>query len=246
MGGTLSLLKTVMDILYPRRCAICGEIVSLRGELACPGCKTKLNIIKEPRCKKCSKPIESDEKEYCHDCEKKHFHYVKGYSLWVYDANMKKSISDFKFRGRKEYGEFYIRELINHYKNEILNIKPDALIPIPIHRSKKIQRGYNQAEIIAKGIGKELGIPVIDNLLIRDKKTLPQKQLNDKERLKNLEKAFSFSNEVGETNRNILRRVLLVDDIYTTGSTIEACTNILLGNTIEEVYFISICIGKGY
>lgn len=244
MGGTV--LKSLMDILYPRRCAICGEIVSTRGALACPDCKDKLTKINEPRCKKCSKPIESEEKEYCHDCEKKHFHYIKGFSIWVYDSNMKKSISDFKFHGRREYGDFYVHEVINRYKNEILNIKPDALIPIPIHRTKKVQRGYNQAEILAKGIGKELGIPVLANLLIRDKKTLPQKQLNDKERLKNLEKAFSFSNEVGETNRNILRKVILVDDIYTTGSTIEACTNILLCNKIEEVYFISICIGKGY
>lgn len=245
-----TLLKTITNILYPRRCPICGKIVVPRGELACPPCKSKLIPIEEPRCKKCSKPIDSEEIEYCLDCFTKHHQYKKGFALWVYDTNMKKSIAEFKFHGRQEYSDFYAEELVKKFRTEIQKIAPDVLIPIPIHKSKQIQRGYNQAEILAKGIGEKLNIPVISHLLKRDRKTLPQKQLNDKERLKNLLKAFTLSREellqYEERYNKKVRKVLLVDDIYTTGSTIEACTGILLQNGIEEVYFISICIGKGY
>ncbi len=240
------MLKTVIDIIYPRRCPICGDIVSPRGELICPPCKSKLKPIEEPRCKKCSKPIESEEKEYCHDCETKHHHYIKGYALWVYDSAMKKSIADFKFHGRKEYRDFYIDEITKRYGAEIGRIAPDVLVPIPIHKTKQMQRGYNQADILARGIGSKLNIAVLSHLLQRDKKTLPQKLLNDKERLKNLEKAFTYSKEESLRFQADINKVMLIDDIYTTGSTIEACTNILLQNGIDEVYFLSICIGKGF
>jgi len=240
------LLKTIIDIIYPRRCPICGDIAIPKGELACPSCKLKLVPIEEPRCKKCSKPIDSEEKEFCLDCERKHHHYIKGYALWIYDSHMKKSMTEFKFHGRREYSEFYVDEIVKRYGKDIQRIAPDVLVSIPIHKTKQLQRGYNQADILAKGIGKELNIPVLSHLLLRDKKTLPQKQLNDKERLKNLEKAFAFSKEENDKYQKAIRKVMLVDDIYTTGSTMEACTNILLKNGIEDVYFVSICIGKGF
>ncbi len=240
------LINTIIDILYPRRCPVCGGIAVPRGGLACTDCSSRLKPIEEPRCKKCSKPIDSEEKEYCHDCESKRYHYTNGFSLWIYDECMKKSIADFKYHGRREYGEFYVQELVKKFHDSIMSISPDVLVPVPIHKSKQLKRGYNQADILAKGIGKRLNIPVLSYLLKRDKNTLPQKQLNDKERLKNLEKAFIFDEEERMTYNGIIDTALLVDDIYTTGSTIEACTNILMQNGIKKVYFITISIGKGY
>lgn len=242
----VNLLEPIINVIYPRRCPVCGDIVTPRGELACPSCRKNLTPIQEPRCKKCSKPVESEEAEFCLDCFKKRHKYIKGFALWLYDAGMKKSIADFKFHGRREYGEFYVSEIVKRFEKEILDIAPDVLIPIPIHRSKQLRRGYNQAEILAKGIGKELEIPVLPHLLLRNKNTLPQKQLNDKERLKNLEQAFEFSEKEKERYNNHIHKVILIDDIYTTGSTIEACTNILIQNGINEIYFICVCIGKGY
>lgn len=239
------MVKELLDIIYPRRCPICGDIVVPKSERACPDCKNLLQVIKEPRCKKCSKPIENEEKEYCYDCDTKHFHYKKGYALWIYDKNMRKSIADFKYHNRKEYADFYIEEFLKHYEEVLKEIGADALIPVPIHKSKLKTRGYNQAQILASSLGRALGIQVIDDLLIRDKRTLPQKGLNDKERLKNLIQAFSIDKSKIEIYNNI-NKVILVDDIYTTGSTIEACTNILQQNGVSEVYYVSLCIGKGF
>lgn len=240
------MLKYLIDLLYPRRCPICGDIVSPRGSLACPSCKTKVKLIEEPRCKKCSKGVEFEEQEYCYDCETKAHQYTYGLSLWEYDKIMQRSISAYKYKGRREYADFYIEEFLKQYADDIKRIAPDLIVPIPIHRSKLKIRGYNQAEILSTGISKALGIASSPKLLLRDKKTLAQKQLNDKERLKNLQNAFSFSKKEGEKLKKPINKVLLVDDIYTTGSTIEACTRILLDNNIKEVFFISICIGKGF
>ncbi len=219
-------------------------IVTPKGEKICTACKEKLQYIKEPRCKKCSKPIELNEKEYCSDCGRKNFHFEKGFAVWVYDDAMKHSIANFKYHSKKEYAKFYVQEMIRLYGANIEKLAPDVIVPIPIHRSKYLERGYNQADILARGIGKELRIPVLSQLLIRNKKTLPQKKLSDKERLRNLQGAFQYNDKA--TTQNKITKVLLVDDIYTTGSTIEACTNVLKSHGVNEVYFIILCIGKGF
>jgi ComF family protein len=214
--------------------------------MICPSCKEGLPYIKEPRCKKCSKPIEQEEKEYCSDCERKNYHFDKGYALWVYNDDMRRSIADFKYHGKKEYAKFYINEIIRLYGKNIEKLSPDVIAPIPIHPSKYLKRGYNQADILARGIGKEMGIPVLSQLLLRNKKTLPQKKLSDKERLSNLLEAFQFNENAVKYYHKEITRVLLVDDIYTTGSTVEACTNVLRSQGVYEIYYIVLCIGKGF
>lgn len=240
------MFQSILDIIYPVRCPICGGIVIPKSNRICANCKLKLHYVGEPRCKKCSKPIEQEEKEYCDDCSRKDFHFAQGYSVWVYDDTIKHSIAEFKYHSKKEYAKFYVDEVIRLYGDKIKSLSPDVIVPIPIHKYKFLERGYNQAEILAKGIGKELNIPLFSKLLLRNKKTLPQKLLSDKERLRNLRQAFEFNDTAASDFHGKIKSVLLVDDIYTTGSTIEACTNVLMKHDIQEVCFITLCIGKGF
>lgn len=240
------MFQTLLDLLYPVRCPVCGEIVIPKDQMICKGCKEQLIYIEEPRCKRCSKPIEVEEKEYCNDCERKIFHYERGFAVWVYNDTMRNSIAAYKYHSKKEYSKFYIYEMLRLYKIALHKLSLDAIIPVPIHRSKYLERGYNQAEILAKGIGRDLNLPVLANLLVRSKKTLPQKKLSDKERLKNLSEAFAVNEQFLSTGISSIKKVLLVDDIYTTGSTVEACSHLLKSHGIDEVYFIVLCIGKGY
>lgn len=240
------MLQEILDIIYPVRCPLCGEIVVPKGNKICPDCKGKLPYIREPRCMKCSKPLEQEEKEYCSDCERKAYQFDKGYAIWSYNDRMKQSIANFKYHSKKEYAEFYIEEIIENYLDKISRMHVDLIVPIPIHRSKLLERGYNQADLLAKGIGKKTGIPVISDLLLRNKKTVPQKGLSDVERLKNLTGAFGWNEAAARRFNHPIDRVLLVDDIYTTGSTMEACSRILKAQDISAVYFIVLCIGKGY
>lgn len=240
------MLQSILDIIYPVRCPICGDIVLPKGERICSPCRMKLPYIEEPRCMKCSKPLEQDGKEYCSDCGHKRYAFDKGYALWIYNDDMRHSIAEFKYHNKKEYAKFYINEMLRLYGKRINNLTPDVIVPVPLHRSKYQSRGYNQADILARGFGKELEIPVLSKLLIRNKKTLPQKKLSNKERFDNLREAFEFSDMEFRNYNKKITTVLLVDDIYTTGSTIDACSSVLKSNGIEKVYFLVLCIGKGF
>ena len=119
-------------------------------------------------------------------------------------------------------------------------MKADVLVPVPVHPSRLRIRGFNQAEELAWRLSEKTGIPVDRSILKRSKKTAPQKSLDPSGRLKNLEQAFT----AGHIPPNI-HSVILVDDIYTTGSTIEACTRVLKKAGMEHVYFVTIFIGHG-
>lgn len=242
-----SKVEFILGFLYPRCCPVCGKIVMPKGNKICAGCKEHLIYIKEPRCKKCSKPIMNEEQEYCFDCSGKNFSYICGRALFEYNKEMKQSISEFKFHAKKEYVDFYVEEMLQHYKTWISDIEPDVILPVPLHKSKRRQRGFNQAELLAKGLGKVLKIPVITDFLIREKNTVPQKLLDNKERAKNLKHAFKVSDKYSKGNQMLYAsKALLVDDIYTTGTTIDLCSKVLKENGISQVYFMTVCIGKGY
>lgn len=234
-----------MDAIYPRRCPICGNIVKPKGALACSDCYGKASLIREPRCKKCGKSIVHMEDEFCYDCNKREHMYEYGFSLWNYNDVMRKSIANFKYHHRREYAEFYAEEFVRIFGQTIIKLKPDALVPVPIHWTRYVERGYNQAQVLAEAIGRCLDIPVIDDLLVRNKKTVAQKKLDNKERIKNLQHAFSISGK-WENSVKKLNRLVIIDDIFTTGSTINLCAKILKQAEVTEVYFGVLCNGIGY
>lgn len=237
------IVEEFMDIIYPPRCPVCGEVKKEKSRLTCSGCLKKLVWIQEPQCKKCGKMLAGGKQEYCFDCSKTQYHFESGYPLWNYDDIMRKSIADFKYGGRREYGEFYGEALVQRYGNKFLALKVDAIVPVPVHYTKRRERGYNQTEIVADILGKRLEIPVWKDWLIRIRKTMPQKELNQLERLKNLEEAFAIKKQYYLQDDV---KILLLDDIYTSGSTVEACTNVLLKAGVKKVYVSTLCIGKGY
>ena len=234
-----------LDFLYPRRCAICGQIASPKGNLVCVQCAPRLRPIEEPKCKCCGKAIENMEQEYCSDCKKRTYYFEYGFALWNYDKVMRKSIADFKYHHRREYAEFYGEQFVEKYGQQLLALQLDAIIPVPVHWTRYIERGYNQAQVVAEQIGSRTGIPVLGDVLLRKKRTVAQKNLNDKERFRNLEHAFSVTDK-WKNSGEILKRVLLIDDIYTTGSTLSMCAKVLRQAGITEVYFGVLCIGFGY
>lgn len=234
------IIEFAADILFPRRCPVCDDIVLPRGGLICPECVKRLSFVKGPVCKKCGKEVFSDTVEYCFDCTKHKRSFESGRALVNYNEAARNSMVKIKYKNKREYLDFYIEAICIRYGKIISRMGADALVPVPVHPSRMRSRGYNQAELLARGIGRELGIPVCADLLLRSRKTAPQKELNPAERLKNLEEAF----EAGSIPSGI-GTVILVDDIYTTGSTIEACTRALKRMGVKKVYFLAICIGRG-
>lgn len=229
-----------IDLLFPRRCPVCDGIVVPKGRLICPDCIKNLSFVKDPVCKKCGKEVLSSDIEYCFDCMKHKRSYESGRALVNYDEYARNSIAKIKYKNKREYLDFYGDALSLRYEKIIRRMEADGLVPVPVHPSRKRERGFNQAELLARRIEANLNIPVFPELLVRNKKTMPQKELNPTERLKNLEEAFLPGKQVQG-----LKNVILIDDIYTTGSTVEACTRVLKKSGIEKVYFLTICIGRG-
>lgn len=229
-----------IDLLYPRRCPVCDEIVMPKGRLICPQCIKLLSFVKGPVCKKCGKEVFGSEIEYCFDCVKHKRSFEYGRALIHYEEHGKDSMAKIKYKNKREYLDFYGEAISLRYEKLIRRMNPDALIPVPVHPSRKKERGFNQAELLARKIGKPFDLPIYPDILVRNKKTMPQKELNPTERLKNLEEAFGPGKRIAGMNQ-----VILIDDIYTTGSTMEACTRVLKKCGIKKVYFLTICIGRG-
>lgn len=231
-------MRRILDLIYPHTCPLCGKVTT---EQVCGRCRSRLEYIEEPRCMRCGKPLRQQEREYCSDCERHAHAFERGYSLWLHAGSVQNSIYQFKYHNRRIYGEFYVREMLQRYGDSIRRWNITTIIPIPLSKKRRRVRGYNQSEILAKGLGKNLNIPVDCKNLIRVKDTRPQKQMDVRGRRENLSHAFRWKGEEG-----ICGNVLLVDDIYTTGSTIDSAAAELKKAGASEVYFLTISIGQGY
>ena len=227
-----------MGMLYPQTCYFCGKICK---KSMCTECAEKVEYIEEPRCKKCGKPIRYAEKEYCHDCTEHMFCYEQGKSIWLHKGPVLWSVYQFKYHNRRIYAEFYAEEWWRLYGNKLKEWEIDVIVPIPLHPKRRRKRGYNQAEVLAKELGKRCGIPVDTKMVVRRVNTKPQKMLNDRERKKNLRSAFGVT-----SHRKKANNILLIDDIYTTGNTIDSVAQLLKENGAEKVYFLTISIGQGF
>lgn len=235
-----TIMKNLLDCFYPPRCPICDEVLP-PGLLICEDCRTEAVPVAEPVCKKCGKPIENGEREYCSDCAGKKHVYRQGKAVFLYKAGMKKSMYRFKYSNRREYAQFYAKQAAQIHGDWIRRKQIEVIVPIPMYSRKKRRRGYNQAEVFARALGKELGIPVDADIVRRIRDTVPQKELNDKGRQYNLKNAFQLAPNIVEYSQ-----ILLVDDIYTTGSTMDAVATVLLSGGIQNIYYICISIGVGF
>lgn len=234
-----------MHLLFPPRCPFCDEVlfssVFLAPEMVCRSCSGKPEYVREPACKKCGKPLEDERQEYCYDCARHTGGFKQGKALWVYRGAVKDSIYRFKYRGRREYARYYGRELVRIYGEWIKRCRVEAIVPIPLSKRRMRQRGFNQAELVAREVGRQTGIPVYGKLLVRVRDTRAQKELSEEERKINLKKAFKTT-----ANKVQLKHILLIDDIYTTGCTMREAAGELKRSGVRDVYCLSISIGRGY
>lgn len=235
----ISFLNSFLSLLYPRRCPVCDEPVKPWNALICRECEAALTYIKPPRCMKCGKHIGDDGKEYCADCAVGGHFYDSGRALFSYQG-VSPSIARFKYHGRREYAAFYAACMAEALGDFIRDCKADAFVPVPLHKSRQRARGYNQAEVLARELSALTGVPVCGDLVERTKKTVPMKELPAAERQNNMKKAFKIlRNDVK------LDTVIIIDDIYTTGSTIDAMSRELKKAGVKRIYFMTLAIGRG-
>jgi len=231
--------RRMLKILYPDRCPVCDRVLT-DGSLICPQCRARLVSVEEPVCMKCGRQIKDAVQEYCADCVRVRHVFDRGRAVFSYEGEMRRMLYRYKYGNRRDYTEFFAREAAARCGGWIASCGAEALIPVPLHKRKRRRRGYNQAELFAGRLAELLGLPVDAGILARVKDTTPQKKLSDKDRKLNLKNAFKIQSNVIKYNK-----VLLIDDIYTTGSTLDEAAKVLKQAGVESVFCLCISIGRG-
>lgn len=228
-----------MDLLYPRRCALCDAVVPFGGGLIC-GKHKALPYVTGPLCMKCGKEVDTEEQELCYDCERHVRNFDRGFPVFNYEEPVKASVLAIKYHNKREYCDFYGREMVEKVRPYVGRYRMDGIAYVPVHRRKLKFRGYNQAQILADKVSKLLGLPVLDDILIRKEYTSPQKTLDNIQRANNIKESMTIGRLYPGHNN-----ILLIDDIYTTGVTIDVCAGLLRKAGAQHVYYSTVCVGKG-
>ena len=205
-----------------------------------------LRLFFPPKCHFCGKLLKYRETDLCHSCRenapeftraKRNFQLIAHWTaVWYYKSNVRKSIRKFKFYNGRSYARFYASAIAIKLKDEPFERDIDVLTWVPISRKRWFSRGYDQSELLAKALGKELGIKPIRTLKkIRD--TEPQSGIREHaKRRANVFNAYQVVN--ADRIRN--KRVLLVDDVITTGATISECAKTIMVSGAECIYAVAI------
>ncbi len=230
------MIRKIIRALFPEACPNCGKVVKEVG--LCEDCKESFKYVKSPICAICGRTVDDEGIYICDNCKNTKHYFKRNLSTFEYKGGIKECIYRFKYGNMRCYSEFFAVNSYKRYGKILKHWKVDVIVPVPMYKKKQKKRGYNQAEEYAKALSRQTGIKVDNKLLIRNKDTIPMKTLSKQQREENLKNAFSVNK-----NGRKYKRVLIVDDIFTTGSTIDACAKVLLKNGVETVY--GFCIASG-
>ncbi|NQU03999.1 MAG: ComF family protein [Syntrophaceae bacterium] len=231
---TKKIVSGLVDILFPRRCMVCGlSIGKIEPPPFCPECVSLINFIRAPLCISCGMPFADTygTNHLCGDCISSRPPFAVARALGMYEKTLLDAIHLFKYNGKIAMGEI-LGEMMAQYDYDSLDIRDYSLLmPVPLHTLRLKKRGFNQALILARHIAHKFSLPLDFTTLKRSVDTKPQVNLGRSERVKNIKGAFEVAHE--EKIRG--KKILLVDDVYTTGSTVRECARVLIEKGAKEV-----------
>lgn len=245
-GGMWLKIRRFLKLLFPDGlyCFGCGAIIDdSRPYGLCDDCVAKFHWANKKVCEKCGK-IMKEEGVFsrCSDCRADEPPMVQGFTCFLYGLYEREVIQAFKYGGAGYMADKLGRLLWDRLQPEIARgLTWDYIVPVPIHKKKKKKRGYNQAALLARRLGELSGIPVLEAGLVRVRNTPAMSHLDRHQRALNLEGAFRVHEKVAEKLSG--KRLLLVDDVYTTGTTASQCTLVLMEQGAEAVYVITLAAG---
>jgi ComF family protein len=243
--------KRALDLIYPPSlyCMACGNLIDASRPYAlCDACRERFGWANGRTCAKCGKPLRGGgSRTLCADCADGGHLFEKGFACVEY-ADCRTITHGFKYGGRTYYGEHIARVMHDRLLYEASDGKAagefpkiDLILPVPMYKKKERKRGYNQADIAGGRLAKLLALPYDNKLLERTRNTSVMSSLSAEERGANVKGAFRAAR--GRENAARGLRIMLVDDIFTTGSTINACAEGLLFAGAASVSFIVFAAG---
>ena len=201
------IIEKIINLIYPQVCSICGK---LNTKSLCDRCKNELE-----------KEFENKTDNYLEDYEK---NFIEHHYFFKYKNLIRNQLLSYKFQEKPYIYKTISSFLENKQKNLEKLKKYDIILVVPISRKRQRERGYNQSELIAKEISKIISVKIQKNILYKIKNTVPQSTLNKEQRQQNVEKVYKVKNIEKIKNK----KILIFDDIYTTGNTVNECAKVLV------------------
>ena len=228
-----------LDLCLPRLCAGCRRTWLLSHEgYWCGDCLEALPWIRSPRCPQCGRPFlksSSSADHPCGDCLLARYPFDTARSATIYAGVVRKRIHQLKFGAQLHCVPPLVELLAMTFEREIAG-SVELMLPVPLHVKRLRQRGFNQAGLLAKALGRRIGLPVQWDALVRKHWTEPQTRLNRKDRLQNVTGAFLVADSAAIEEKSIL----LIDDVFTTGTTINECARALRAAGAREIHALTI------
>lgn len=230
-------ITNLRDFFYPPLCVLCYNPLAENNDWFCPECIEKLeqNVTEREACPRCSHNRKI--KECTCDIAWDHY-FERAFSFFDFDETVQDIAHHIKYKGKKSLayyvGKEYSRLIPDEFYKGI-----DGILSVPLHYLRKMKRGYNQADHLARGIieGSDRSLPYLNRILLRKKYTRTQTKLDREERQKNLANAFTVDSGMGDYIKG--KNLILVDDVVTTGATTDLCTRVLLDAGVREVRVVS-------
>lgn len=235
MGSDIRLIgrrfaSLLLSALYPARCPLCKMPAdSISHAPLCRDCWNSIERYSGPSCGICARPLVSEHSRLCGECFSHKPYYSSALCFGLYSGALRETISLMKFSGIRRLAR-PLAELLNE-----LPIPPmDGVVPVPLTRRTLRERGFNQTLLLARKLSQSRGIPLFMDTLVKKKDTPPQIGLSAKERVSNLRNAFSATGSAAG------RKLILVDDVMTTGATVGECAKTLINAGAEEVLVVTL------
>lgn len=235
-----SLSNTILDIFYPPQCMLCKEFVE-NYATCCAECYKKLSFLSRPYCHYCGLPFEGGPSyaTTCATCIKAPPLYYKARHLLAYDDISKPLILRLKYNKKTQLSPMLSRWMVRLFHEIEMNDTPCIITPVPLHKKRLAQRSFNQSQLIAKYSAKHFPqLTLISDLLIRKKPTIRQTGLTKEQRIRNLQGAFTPNQRYLGKFKHL--PVILIDDVYTTGSTVHGCCYHLKRMGFKTIYVLTV------
>lgn len=237
----------LINIIFPSKCLVCGRILPIREEArVCSQCWENIEFVKPPFCAKCGRPLPAPHRSsgagfaLCFDCSREPPLFGRMRAVGIYNQPLRKCIHLLKYRNKTRLAQPLGQLMVNYMKQYYNNQKFNLLIPVPLHPSRLKERGFNQSKLLAEPISKFFNIPLASHLLKRVQNTRSQFELTKHERQENLKNAFAVTHPELVWEKSIL----LIDDISTTGTTINECTKPLLASGAKFIWALVLAHGR--
>lgn len=235
----MKIYQSLLDAILPPRCVISGEIVDSQGTIS-PKSWASLSFISAPYCDACGIPFEFDAGDkgevLCAACLKERPLFDKARAALIYDDASRDLILGFK-HGDKTHAVVSMVPWLRMAGQDFWH-ETDVIVPVPLSRWRLWRRRYNQAALMAQVIGKAVQKEVVVDAIVRTRSTPTQGHLKAKERADNVRNAFALNARRADRLKG--KTVVLIDDVYTTGSTVKECTKALLNGGVSRVFVLSL------